>query len=165
MATNTNSSNEYFTPENPNIESYAYRYMPKVVDENGNEKYILLFPETISENVKYRNDKKKFKTVAQALNYILSLDIDTTVDEQSPNFTVSESLIEIFKGDDISTIVGKLAKSISELKKLLNFIGGIDISAIGDGTITGAVSFLNNQFNDNYGEIEKALDTANREVI
>lgn len=166
MATTENSSNEYFTMENQNIPTYGYRYMPKVNNTGNPEKdYILLFPETISENVLYINKDKNLRTVAQALNYLLSFNFDQSIGEQSPDFTESESLIELFQGDNLSTIIGKLAKTISELKTLLTFMGKTDITEIGDGTITGAVSFLNEQFTDNYGAIEEALDTANRTVI
>lgn len=166
MATIGNSSDEYFTLENQNISTYGFRIMPKVDNTGNPEKdYILLFPETISENVIYVNKDKNMRTVAQALNYILSSNFDKPIDEHSPAFTEPKSLIELFEGDNISTIVGKLAKAITELKALLQFVNESDISSIGDGTITGAISFLNEQFTDNYGAIEEALDTANRTVI
>ena len=166
MATTGNSSNEFFTPENQQIPTYVYRYL-KQINNTGNiaNDFILLFPETISENVIYVNDKKDFRTVAQALNYLLNLDLGKTIDEQVIDFTVPNSLIEVFKGDDLSTMIGKFAKGIIELRTLLNFISKSDISAIGDGTITGAISFLNEQFTGSFGAVEQALDMANREVI
>ncbi len=166
MATTGNSSNDFFTPENQRIPTYAARWLEKVAN-TGNiaNDYILLFPETISENVIYVNKDKNIRTVAQALNYVLETDFDKPIDEQSPAFSVPESLIEVFQGDNLSTMISKFAKTIIELKTLLNFIGKTDISAIGDGTVTGAISFLNEQFIDNYGAIEQAIDTANREVI
>ena len=73
MATTGNSSNEIFTPEDERIPTYGYRYLKKIADTgNDAEDYILLFPETISENVIYVNKEKELNTVAQALNYILS---------------------------------------------------------------------------------------------
>lgn len=166
MATTGNSSNEFFTPEDQRIPTYGYRYL-KQVDNTGNiaKDFILLFPETISENVIYVKNDKDFRTVAQALNYLFSLDLDKTIDEQVIDFTVPNSLIEVFKGDDLSTMIGKFAKGIIELKTLLNFVAKSDISKIGDGTITGAISFLNEQFTGSFGAVEEALDIANREVI
>lgn len=164
MATTGNSSNEVFTIENQKIPTYGYRYLKKI-DDTGNDAkdYIVLYPETISEQVIYVNKDKNLRTVAQALNYILASDFDTSVSEEKLEFTPAGSLIELFNGDDLSTMIGKLAKSITELKTLLNFIGKTDISTIGDGTVTGVISFLNDQFTDNYGAIESAIDEANRE--
>lgn len=166
MAENKNSSNDYFTSENPNIPAYAWRYLKKV-DNTGDisKDYMLLYPETISENVIYRNNEKKIRTVAQALNYILGSDFDKTIEEQTPDFTEPESLIELFSGDSLSVMIGKLAKSIKELKALLLDIGTADISEIGDGTVKGAIAYLHEEFTANYGEIAKALDAINRTVV
>lgn len=166
MATTGNSSNEFFTPENQRIPTSAARWLNKVANTGSDTTdYLLLFLETISENVTYVNKDHDFRTVAQALNYLFSLDLDKTIDEQIIDFTVPNSLIEVFEGDDLSTMIGKFAKGIIELKTLLNFISKSDISAIGDGTITGAISFLNEQFTGSFGAVEEALDIANREVI
>lgn len=166
MAEITNSSNEYFTPENPNIPTYAWRYLKQVANTGNETKdYILLFPETISENVIYKNSKKNLRTVAQALNYILSIDFDKTIDEQIPKFSESESLIELFNGDSLSEILGKLAKAVKEIKELKQILGTSDISKIGDGTLKGAIFQLNEEFTSNYGEIIQALDIVNRTVV
>ena len=113
-------------------------------------------------NVVSNNITSNYYTKSEIDNTIApSLDIDSHV----PDFTESTSLIELFKGDNISVITGKLAKAIADLKNLINFVGKIDISGIGDGTITGAIDYLNNSFTDNYDDIIKIIDAVNRVVI
>lgn len=113
-------------------------------------------------NVVSNNITSNYYTKSEIDNTIApSLDIDSHV----PDFTESTSLIELFKGDNISVITGKLAKAIADLKNLINFVGKIDISGIGDGTVTGAIDYLNNSFTDNYDDIIKIIDAVNRVVI
>ena len=145
------------------MEVKIYQDREKIADTgNIKEDYCLLFPQTVAEAVAYKNNFTDEQTLKALLDYIL-LNAFKSIDKETPNFTETGSLIELFNGDDLSTMIGKLAKSITELKTLLNFVGKTDISKIGDGTVTGAISFLNDQFTDNYGAIESAIDEANRE--
>lgn len=63
---------------------------------------------------------------------------DTTV-----TFTEPTDLAQPTTGEKLGGIIGKVSLAIKNLKTLITLIGNTDISAIGDRTITGAISSLN----------------------
>ncbi len=63
---------------------------------------------------------------------------DTTAEFEEP-----EELQELVNGENVSSIFGKLKLAVKNLKTLITLIGTTDISSIGGGTVTGAISALN----------------------
>lgn len=58
-------------------------------------------------------------------------------------FTEPTDLAQPTTGEKLSGIIGKVSLAVKNLKTLITLIGNTDISAIGDRTITGAISSLN----------------------
>lgn len=59
------------------------------------------------------------------------------------SFEEATTLEELTTGEKLSSVFGKLKLAIKNLKSLISIIGTTDISAIGDGTITGGLSDVN----------------------
>lgn len=66
-------------------------------------------------------------------------DISNTIAE----FEEPEELQELVSGENVSSVFGKLKLAVKNLKTLITLIGATDISSIGGGTVTGAISALN----------------------
>lgn len=60
-------------------------------------------------------------------------------------FEEATTLKELTTGEKLSSILGKLKLAVKNLKSLINLIGTTDISAIGDGTVTGGLSDVNSK--------------------
>lgn len=74
-------------------------------------------------------------------------------------FEEATTLEELTTGEKLSSIFGKLKLAVKNLKSLISLIGTTDISAIGDGTITGGLSDVN-------GKLDKsAFDLDNRIMV
>lgn len=76
-------------------------------------------------------------------DYLMKDDIDTAVEESMPDYTASTQLTELVAGEKMSTALGKLKTAVKNVISLVKLLGTTDISKIGDGTVTGAVSSLN----------------------
>lgn len=63
-------------------------------------------------------------------------------------FEEATTLEELTTGEKLSSILGKLKLAVKNLKSLISLIGTTDISAIGDGTITGGLSDVNGKLID-----------------
>lgn len=51
-------------------------------------------------------------------------------------------------GEKLGGIIGKVSLAIKNIKTLITLIGNTDISSIGNGTVTGAISDVNGKLND-----------------
>ena len=73
---------------------------------------------------------------------------DTTV-----TFTEPTELEQPTTGEKLSGIIGKVSLAIKNIKTLISLIGNTDISSIGNGTVTGAISDVTGKLTkfDNYG--------------
>ena len=60
-------------------------------------------------------------------------------------FEEATTLEELTTGEKLSSVFGKLKLAVKNLKSLINLIGTTDISAIGDGTVTGGLSDVNSK--------------------
>lgn len=60
-------------------------------------------------------------------------------------FEEATTLEELTTGEKLSSIFGKLKLAVKNLKSLISLIGTTDISAIGDGTVTGGLSEVNSK--------------------
>lgn len=58
-------------------------------------------------------------------------------------FTEPTELAQPTTGEKLSGIIGKVSLAIKNIKTLITLIGNTDISSIGDGTVTGAISDVN----------------------
>lgn len=81
------------------------------------------------------------KTVKAALDGKLATSGDAS--DTTVTYTEAAALTELASGEKLSTAFGKLKLAVKNVKAILNLLGTTDISAIGGGTVTGAVSLLN----------------------
>ena len=58
-------------------------------------------------------------------------------------FTEATNMEELISGEKLSESMGKLKLAVKNIKKLITLIGNTDISSIGNGTVTGAISDVN----------------------
>lgn len=63
-------------------------------------------------------------------------------------FTEPTALAEPTTGEKLSGIIGKVSLAIKNVKTLISLIGNTDISSIGNGTFTGAISDVNGKLNE-----------------
>lgn len=60
-------------------------------------------------------------------------------------FTEPADLAQPTTGEKLSGIIGKVSLAIKNIKTLISLIGNADISSIGNGTVTGAISDVNSK--------------------
>lgn len=84
----------------------------------------------------------------QLSDYLMRDDIDTAVEEAMPDYTASTQLTELVAGEKMSTALGKIKTAVKNVISLVKLLGTTDISKIGDGTVTGAVSLLNSNLDN-----------------
>lgn len=84
----------------------------------------------------------------QLSDYLMRDDIDTAVEESMPDYTASTQLTELVAGEKMSTALGKIKTAVKNVISLVKLLGTTDISKIGDGTVTGAVSLLNSNLDN-----------------
>jgi hypothetical protein len=65
-------------------------------------------------------------------------------------FTEPTELAQPTTGEKLSGIIGKVSLAIKNIKTLITLIGNTDISSIGDGTVTGAISDVNSKLGNFY---------------
>lgn len=62
-------------------------------------------------------------------------------------FTEPTDLAQPTTGEKLGGIIGKVSLAIKNIKTLISLIGNTDISSIGNGTVTGAISDVNGKLN------------------
>lgn len=65
-------------------------------------------------------------------------------------FTEPADLAQPTTGEKLSGIIGKVSLAIKNIKTLISLIGNTDISSIGNGTVTGAISDVNGKLGNFY---------------
>ena len=65
-------------------------------------------------------------------------------------FTEPADLAQPNTGEKLSGIIGKVSLAIKNIKTLISLIGNADISSIGNGTVTGAISDVNGKLGNFY---------------
>ena len=73
-------------------------------------------------------------------DYLMKADVDTAVEEAMPDYTASSSLQELVAGESIKSALGKIKTAVKNVISLVKLLGTTDISKIGNGTVTGAIS-------------------------
>lgn len=63
----------------------------------------------------------------------------------NPTFSEAATRNNINSGESIPTLFGKVKKWFTDLNTLIKLVGSTDISGIGDGTVTNALSVLNSK--------------------
>ena len=66
----------------------------------------------------------------------------------NPTFSEAATRNNINSGESIPTLFGKVKKWFTDLNTLIKLVGSTDISGIGDGTVTNALSVLNSKHSD-----------------
>lgn len=67
----------------------------------------------------------------------------------NPTFSEAATRNNINSGESIPTLFGKVKKWFTDINTLIKLVGSTDISGIGDGTVTDALSVINNNFKNN----------------
>ena len=89
----------------------------------------------------YKTEDDMWDCLAGELSdYLMKDDIDTAVEESMPDYTASTQLTELVSGEKLSTALGKIKTAIKNVIALVKMMGTTDISKIGNGTVTGAIS-------------------------
>ena len=73
-------------------------------------------------------------------DYLMIADIDTAVEEAMPDYTASTSLQELVAGESVKSAFGKIKTVVKNVIAIVKLLGSTDISKIGNGTVTGAIS-------------------------
>ena len=93
----------------------------------------------------YKTEDGMWDCLAGELSdYLMKDDIDTAVEESMPDYTASTQLTELVSGEKLSTALGKIKTAVKNVISLVKLLGTTDISKIGNGTVTGALSTHNN---------------------
>ena len=81
----------------------------------------------------------------KVLNSAIGNKLATTGDASNTTvaFTEATAIAELATGEKMSTLFGKLKLTVKNVISILNLLGNTDISAIGDGTITGGLDAIN----------------------
>ena len=96
----------------------------------------------------YKTEDNMWDCLAGQLgDYLMKNDIDTAVEESMPDYTASDQLTELVAGEKMSTALGKIKTAVKNVISLIKLLGTTDISKIGDGSVTGAISTLNSNMN------------------
>ena len=75
-------------------------------------------------------------------------------------FTEPADLAQPTTGEKLSGIIGKVSLAIKNIKTLISLIGNTDISSIGNGTVTGAISDVNGKLGNIYiSDITSEINT------
>lgn len=93
-------------------------------------------------------------------DYLMKDDIDTAVEESMPDYTASTQLTELVAGEKMSTALGKIKTAVKNVISLVKLLGTTDISSVGNGTVTGAISSLNSNIENKYNWILLASNNA-----
>ena len=97
----------------------------------------------------------KTTTDKKLANINLTDYLKKTGDSSNTTVTFNEptELAQPTTGEKLSEIIGKVSLAIKNVKTLISLIGNTDISSIGNGTVTGAISDVN-------GKLNTKLDTS-----
>ena len=105
----------------------------------------------------YKTEDGMWDCLAGELSdYLMKDDIDTAVEESMPDYTASTQLTELVSGEKLSTALGKIKTAVKNVISLVKLLGTTDISKIGNGTVTGAISSLNSNIVDKISKTEFA---------
>lgn len=94
-----------------------------------------------TDNAKYYKDQAE-QLVGSIVTGDISENIVTFTSYDDTNPTAVTDVPEFTSGK-IKQLMSKISASIKNMRYLINLFGNIDISALGDGTVTGAISAIN----------------------
>ena len=80
-----------------------------------------------------------------------------SISDNIVNYTESSVLSELSSGEKMSIAYGKLKSAVKNVIANVKLLGTTDISAIGNGTVTGAVSALNSNLNQKLDRYNNSL--------
>ncbi len=96
-------------------------------------------------------------------DYLMKEDMDIAFEEAMPDYQASENLQELVAGETMKSALGKVKTAIKNVIEIVKLLGNIDISTIGGGTVTGAISKLNSKLNKKGVGLEKVDNTPDLE--
>lgn len=67
---------------------------------------------------------------------------NVSTNNQTPTYTEAETLTELTSGEKLSVAFGKLKLAVKNVINIVKLLGTTDISSLGDGTVTGAISSI-----------------------
>lgn len=81
----------------------------------------------------------------------------TSYDEPTPSDVTD--VPEFTSGEKIKQLMSKVSAGIKNMRYLINLLGNIDISTLGDGTVTGAIDALNKSLSGKQDSVTGAATT------
>ena len=104
----------------------------------------------------------KTTTDKKLANINLTDYLKKTGDSSNTTVTFNEptELAQPTTGEKLGGIIGKVSLAIKNVKTLISLIGNTDISSIGNGTVTGAISDVNGKLNIYNGTTTVTLQNA-----
>lgn len=92
----------------------------------------------------YKTEDNKWDCLGGELsNYLMLDDVDTALEEAMPDYTESADLQELVAGERFKSALGKIKTAVKNVIAITKLLGNTDISNVGNGTVTGAISTLN----------------------
>lgn len=92
----------------------------------------------------YKTEDNKWDCLGGELsNYLMLDDVDTVLEEAMPDYTESTDLQELIAGERLKSTLGKIKTAVKNVIAITKLLGNTDISNVGNGTVTGAISTLN----------------------
>ena len=105
----------------------------------------------------------KTTTDKKLANINLTDYLKKTGDSSNTTVTFNEptELAQPTTGEKLGGIIGKVSLAIKNIKTLISFIGNTDISSIGNGTVTGAITSVNSKLIESKSiPVSDAFETA-----
>ena len=97
----------------------------------------------------YKTEDNKWDCLGGELsNYLMLDDVDTALEEAMPDYTESADLQELVAGERFKSALGKIKTAVKNVIAITKLLGNTDISNVGNGTVTGAISTLNSNINE-----------------
>lgn len=124
-------------------------------------------PETLDTLKEIADAMADNQDVVEALDEAIGKKVNTNggdISDTIAEFTEAPSLEEPQSGEMVKTIFGKLKLAVKNLKTLITLIGTTDISSIGGGTVTGAISALNSNLSNKADIIGKSTLAVQKEI-
>ena len=87
----------------------------------------------------------------------------TSEDDTSPNAWTDVAALK--SGEKHKNILGKISTMFKNVRWLYKMLGTADISAIGGGTVTGAIAEQNNNFTNKYNELNNSLGAILKNIV
>lgn len=106
-----------------------------------NETVVSALNDAIGTKANQAEMENSIKTIQADLSQKLSVSGDAS--STTVTFAEAGAMAELTGGETMNNLFGKLKLTVKNMLAVLKLLGKTDISAIGDGTVTGAIGALN----------------------